>query len=193
MREPIEMPFVLRTWVRLGNHVLDVGPDTPSEGAILAERRAHSNYRVFLPWAVQERLNRSICHLDCGLGWAEGSRSSVIFTRWRQCAHMGRHIGATWWTRLNHPFAAAMQCYVKLLWPLVIIVIIIINTTGITECWLWVVCIGRLALMSADWMLFRNEHNSWFSRPWHLCEIGYLPWKWHPSMEFVIFSEFQPI
>ena len=62
-----------------------------------------------------------------------------------------------------------------------------------TECWWWVVCIGRLALMSADWMLFTNEPNSWFSQPWHLCEIEYLPWKWHPSMEFVIFSEFQPI
>jgi len=35
---------------------------------------------------VQERLNRSICRLDCGLGWADGSRSSIVFARWLQCA-----------------------------------------------------------------------------------------------------------
>jgi len=33
------------------------------------------------------------------------------------------HIGATWRIRLNRPCAAAMRPYVKLLWPLVIIVI----------------------------------------------------------------------
>jgi len=65
--------------------------------------------------AVQERLNRSICRLDCGLGWAEGSTSSVVFARWRQCAQ----IGATWPIRLNRPSAAATRSYVKLLWPLV--------------------------------------------------------------------------
>jgi len=43
-----------------------------------------------------------------------------IFARWRQCAHMGRHIGATWRIRLNRrPSVAAVQSYVKLLWPLV--------------------------------------------------------------------------
>ena len=31
--EPIELPFGLRTQVVPGNHVLDGGPDTPSEGA----------------------------------------------------------------------------------------------------------------------------------------------------------------
>jgi len=31
------------------------------------------------------------------------------------------HIGATWWIRLNGPCAAAMQLYVKLLWPLVLL------------------------------------------------------------------------
>ena len=35
-------------------------------------------YRDFLPRAVQKWLNRSICRLGCGLGWAEGSTSSVI-------------------------------------------------------------------------------------------------------------------
>jgi len=36
----------------------------------------------------------------------------------------GVYIGATWWIRLNRPCAAAMRPYVKLLWPLFIIIII---------------------------------------------------------------------
>jgi len=32
---PIKMPFGLRTRVGPGNHVLDGGPDPPTEGAIL--------------------------------------------------------------------------------------------------------------------------------------------------------------
>jgi len=118
-------------------------------------------YRDFLPWAVHKWINRSICHFGCGLAWAEGSTSSVVFARWRQCirrhstaccaktaepidltfglwtrvgqrkhkfnhirrwrqcAHMGGHIGATWRTRLNLPSAAAIRSYVKLFWPLV--------------------------------------------------------------------------
>jgi len=46
---------------------------------------------------------------------------SIVFARWRQSAHMGGHIGATWRIRLNRLSAAAMRSYVKLLWPLVII------------------------------------------------------------------------
>jgi len=42
-------------------------------------------YRDCLPWAVQKQLNRSICNLGCGLGWAEGSTSSIIFAKWGQC------------------------------------------------------------------------------------------------------------
>jgi len=85
--EPMEMLSGFRTEVGLENHVLDGSPDPPSEGAILWERSAHCKvYRDFLPSAVQERLNRPICRLDCGLGWAEGSTSSIVFARWRQCA-----------------------------------------------------------------------------------------------------------
>ena len=60
---------------------------------------------------MQKWLNRSICCLGCGLGWAEGSTSSITFARWRQCAHMGGRIGATWRIRLNHPSAAAMRIF----------------------------------------------------------------------------------
>jgi len=34
-------------------------------------------------------LNRSIWRLGCGLGWAEGSTSSITFAWWRQCAMCG--------------------------------------------------------------------------------------------------------
>jgi len=68
--------------------------------------------------SLPKRLNRSIYRLNCGLGWAEGSTSSIVFARWRQCAHTGGHIGTTWQIRLNRPTAAAMRSYVKLHWPL---------------------------------------------------------------------------
>ena len=74
-----------------------------------------------LPSAVQTWLNWSICRLGCGLRRAEGSTSSIAFARWRQCALTGGQIGARRRIQLNHPFAAAMWPYVKLLWPLVII------------------------------------------------------------------------
>jgi len=80
-------------------------------------------YRDFLPWAVKKPLNWSICRLSCGLGWAKGNTSSIVFARWRQCAIPCGHIGPTWRIRLNRPSAAAMRSYVKLLWPLVIIII----------------------------------------------------------------------
>ena len=149
------------------------GPDPPWEGAIWrGEKRPIVKYRDARRSSVQKRLNRSICCLGCGLGWAEGSMSSIVFARWRQCAQfqsyspggadipddtlpwavqtaepidllfglrtrMGRrkhkfsHIrqvvpmcpyGRAHWCRMNRPFAVAMLSYVKLLWPLVIIV-----------------------------------------------------------------------
>jgi len=42
-------------------------------------------YRDFLLWAVQKQLQRWICRLCCGLGWAEGSTNSIVFVRWHQC------------------------------------------------------------------------------------------------------------
>jgi len=59
-----------------------------------------------LPRAVQKWLNRSICRLGFGLGWAEGSTSSIVFAM---------YVGVTWRIRLNRPFAAAIRPYVKLL------------------------------------------------------------------------------
>jgi len=75
MAEVIGMPFGLRTRVQI-----------PMERDNFGKRSSHCKYRDLLPWAEQERLNWSICRLDCGLAWAEASESSIIFARWRQCA-----------------------------------------------------------------------------------------------------------
>jgi len=97
------------------------GPDTPIRRHNFGGKKSPFKYRDFLPWAVHEWPNRSTCHLNCELGWAEGSTSSIVFAKWRQCAHMGGHIGTTWWIWLNHPSVAVMWSYVKLLWPLALI------------------------------------------------------------------------
>jgi len=70
--EPIEVTFPL--WARMGprNHVLDGGPDSPWEGAILGIGASIVKYRDFLSRAVQKRLTRSIFRLCRGLQWAEG-------------------------------------------------------------------------------------------------------------------------
>jgi len=76
------MPF--RLWARTGlrNHKLDRGPDPHGKGQFWRKGVPIVKYRYFLPWAVQKRPNRLICHLGCGFGWAEGSTSSVIFASW---------------------------------------------------------------------------------------------------------------
>jgi len=51
---------------------------SPPEGAILGERRAHCKCRDFLPWALQERLNRSICRLDCGIVDSGGPKEAQV-------------------------------------------------------------------------------------------------------------------
>ena len=52
--------------------------------------------------AVQKRLNRSICRIGCGLEWAEGCTSSVIFARWRQCALTEIHVAVACQITMNH-------------------------------------------------------------------------------------------
>ena len=68
------------------------GRDPPWEGTILGKGSPTVKYGDFLSSAVQKWLNRSICCLGCGLGWAKGSTCSIVFTRWRQCAHIGAHL-----------------------------------------------------------------------------------------------------
>jgi len=120
------MPFWL--WVQTGprDHVSDVVQIPHGKGEFWRKGAPTVKYRDFLPCAVQKWLNRSTCHLGCGLGWAKGSTSSIVFAKWHQCALMGGHNGATWQIRLNRSSAAAMRPYVKLLWPLVIISTIVL-------------------------------------------------------------------
>jgi len=61
--------------VGLGNHVLDGGLDPPMgmgnfEGGMGSPT---VKYRDSLRSSVQKRLNRSRCHLGCGLEWAQES------------------------------------------------------------------------------------------------------------------------
>ena len=106
---------------------------------------------------------------------------SIVFARWRQCAHMGGHIGATWRLRLNRPSAAAMQCYVKLLWPLWPLIIIIMwphrSTTYVDAAYCYrpssVVCliVGWLVVrwsvgLSRSWTLQKRLNRS-------RCRLGY--------------------
>ena len=75
-------------------------------------------FRDFLLWSVQKQLNHLICHLDCRVGWTQGSTSSLVFARW--CL-----IGATWRIRLNRPSVAAMRPYLRLLWPFLLLLLLI--------------------------------------------------------------------
>jgi len=56
------------------------------KGQFLGKWAPIVKYRDCLPWAVQKWLNRLICHLASGLGWAKGSTGSIVFARWHQCA-----------------------------------------------------------------------------------------------------------
>jgi len=76
-------------------------------------------YRDFLPWAVQSRLNRSICCLGCGLHWAEDAQG-------QSCSPGGANVSS--WEDTCHHLANTIEpsvCngdapYIILLWPFVI-------------------------------------------------------------------------
>jgi len=58
---------------------------------------------------VQKRLNRSICRIGCGLQWAEGCTSSIVFARWRQRALTEGHVTVTCRITMNHASTATMR------------------------------------------------------------------------------------
>jgi len=66
-------------------------------------RQAAPMYPTTLPWAVQKRLNRSICCY--GLWTREGRRKH----KFNSIHQMGGHIGAIWRIRLNRLCVAAMR------------------------------------------------------------------------------------
>ena len=67
------------------------------------------NCRHFLQRAVQKRLIQLICHLGCGLEWAEKCTNSIVFARWRQCVLMGGHVAVVCRITLNYPSMVAMH------------------------------------------------------------------------------------
>jgi len=67
-------------------------PDPPCEGAIINGMDMPGMTNDTLLWAVQKWLNQLICHLDCGLRWAEGSTCSVVFARWHHWRHLANTI-----------------------------------------------------------------------------------------------------
>jgi len=75
---PIEMRFGLRTQVRPRNHVLDGGPDTPWEGAIL-RRKGVSDCKVLGHSAVICAKTAEPIEMSFGLWARMGSRNRV---RW---------------------------------------------------------------------------------------------------------------
>ena len=78
-----------------------------AKGQLLGEMTCPGMPDNILPWAVQKWLNRSKCRLACGLGCPQEA-----------CIRSGAH-----WSHLANTtepsIAAAMQPFVKLLWPLV--------------------------------------------------------------------------
>ena len=86
----------------------------PWEGAILG-RGTHCIVSAVSCAKTAEPMNRSICRLRCGLGGPKEAQVqsyirqvapmctvSIVLAMWRQCAHNGRHIGATWRIRLGN-------------------------------------------------------------------------------------------
>ena len=110
--EPIEVLFGL--WARIIAWAESImcymgGPDPPWVGAILVDRGTHCKVWALSAVSCAKRLNLSICRFDCGLEWAEGCTSSIVFTRWRQCALMEGHVCASCRITLNHPSTTAMR------------------------------------------------------------------------------------
>jgi len=79
-------------------------------------------YRDFLPWALQKRLNQSICHLRYGLERAEGSTSSNVLRyspgganlpRWEGtfAPRQQEHVGSKTLLQQNHP---DVNCWCRL-------------------------------------------------------------------------------
>jgi len=91
MAELIEMPFGFMIQEGPGNHILDGGPDIPSERAIFGERRAHCKFGNFLPWAVQAEPIDLPFGLWTWVGWRKHK-----FSRIRQVPTLCLHGKAHW-------------------------------------------------------------------------------------------------
>jgi len=69
--------WLKESWIRRGSR------SPPHEkGQFWGKGLSIVKYRDFPPWAVQKRLNRSICRLGCGLGWAMGTLAPTGEYNW---------------------------------------------------------------------------------------------------------------
>jgi len=84
-----DWPFVIIRPHRSTTYVDAACCYRPIEGGLLVCLSVCLSVSLSQWWALQKRLNRSTCCLSCGLGWVEGSTTSIVFARWRQCALMG--------------------------------------------------------------------------------------------------------
>jgi len=89
-RDTLQSPVQKRlnwSWCRLNyglglaQGIMDwMGSSSPPwEGTVLGKAVPIVKHRDILPRAVQKQLNQSICRLGCGLGWAGGNTSSIVF------------------------------------------------------------------------------------------------------------------
>jgi len=58
----------------------------------VGNRQTIVQYRDTPQSSVQTWLYRLIWRFGCGLEWAEGCTSSIVFARWCQCALLGGHV-----------------------------------------------------------------------------------------------------
>jgi len=68
-----------------------IAADLTWGGAIWGQRLPIVKYGDFLPWARSSAETAEPIDLPFGLWWLEGSTSSIVFARWRQCAICGGH------------------------------------------------------------------------------------------------------
>jgi len=109
--ETTVMPFWLRTWTGPRNHKLDGVPIPHEKRQFWGKGSPTVKYRDFLPCAVHNG------ETDQFVVWVVDRRkqSSVVFTRWYQCVHMGghsRHLANT--TKLSVCGGDAVFCQITL-------------------------------------------------------------------------------
>jgi len=180
--QPIEMLFRFLARMSPRNHELEGVQILPWEGAILRGKGCPV-------WSIG-----TYCHELCknaevidspfGLGTPVGRRkhefkhirhvapvctSSVVFARWRQCALMGGHIGATWriydWTIRLLRRCSLMSYYIDHL-----------------LCYLMMCVLYCIVVFSALTLLVGHQEEHSACKWWEMsCWRGYLSevrWKW---------------
>jgi len=106
MAEPIEIPFGFRTPMGAGNHILDGGPDTPTEGKEQPIVSIGTFYREQCKNGWIDRF--AVWIVDSG---AKGSTSSIVFARWCQWEGVLAPPGGYNWTARLRRLCSRMSNY----------------------------------------------------------------------------------